>query len=71
MVTLSSRARSESYAQVCNLAYCGRASDHYFDVAKRLFTVVMLLYNVHVLYSSMEERHLAEWGSLKSRALHL
>ena len=29
----------------------------------------MLLCNVYVLYSSMEEQHLAEWGSLKSNQI--
>jgi len=29
----------------------------------------MLLCNVYVLYSSMEERHLDEWGSLKSNQI--
>ena len=67
-VTLSGRARSESYARVRNLAYCGWASDHYFDVAKRLFTVVMLLYNVYVLYSSMEERHFSRMGEFKLKS---
>ena len=31
----------------------------------------MLLCNVYVLYSSMEERYLAEWGSLKSNQIKL
>ena len=39
------------------------------DVAKGLFTVFVLLYNVYVLYSSMEERHLAEWGGLNSNQI--
>ena len=42
-------------------------TDHYFDIANRLFTVVMLLYNVYVLYSSMEEWH-SRMGEFKLKS---
>ena len=32
--------------------------------------LLLLLYNVYVLYSSMEEQHLAEWGSLNSNQIN-